>query len=210
MGSLSLLQGIFLTQESNWGLLHCRQIFLPAELPGKPFITRVSCIAGGFFTSWVTREALYHSLKKIKTKQKTAFIIAHETPCDQPQLPALSPWLTFLLPSFCANYTGLFVFLNIPNIFPPQDLCIYSSFCLYCSFLDYFSLFSFPQFLLLSNISMTQWFSLTTDLHYYAPPCPSSLTTFKPHAFFIFLLTLCTILHNICFVICKHVYWVFL
>jgi len=26
-GSLSLLQGIFLTQESNWGLLHCRQIF---------------------------------------------------------------------------------------------------------------------------------------------------------------------------------------
>ena len=26
MGSLSLLQGILLTQELNWGLLHCRQI----------------------------------------------------------------------------------------------------------------------------------------------------------------------------------------
>ena len=26
MGSLSLLQGNFPTQESNWGLLHCRQI----------------------------------------------------------------------------------------------------------------------------------------------------------------------------------------
>ena len=26
VGSLSLLQGIFPTQESNWGLLHCRQI----------------------------------------------------------------------------------------------------------------------------------------------------------------------------------------
>ena len=26
VGSLSLLQGNFLTQESNWGLLHCRQI----------------------------------------------------------------------------------------------------------------------------------------------------------------------------------------
>ena len=26
VGSLSLLQGIFLTQELNWGLLHCRQI----------------------------------------------------------------------------------------------------------------------------------------------------------------------------------------
>ena len=26
VGNLSLLQGIFPTQESNWGLLHCRQI----------------------------------------------------------------------------------------------------------------------------------------------------------------------------------------
>ena len=26
VGSLSLLQGVFLTQESNQGLLHCRQI----------------------------------------------------------------------------------------------------------------------------------------------------------------------------------------
>ena len=27
VGSLSLLHWIFLTQESNWGFLHCRQIF---------------------------------------------------------------------------------------------------------------------------------------------------------------------------------------
>ena len=32
MGGLSLLQGIFPTQESNQDLLHFRQIFLPAEL----------------------------------------------------------------------------------------------------------------------------------------------------------------------------------
>ena len=36
VGSRSLLQGIFLIQESNWGLLHCRWVF----------------------TSWATREAL--------------------------------------------------------------------------------------------------------------------------------------------------------
>ena len=36
VGSLSLLQGIFLTQKSNRGLLHCRWIILAAELPGKP------------------------------------------------------------------------------------------------------------------------------------------------------------------------------
>ena len=32
MGSLSLLQRNFPTQESNWGLLHCRQILLPAVM----------------------------------------------------------------------------------------------------------------------------------------------------------------------------------
>ena len=39
-GSHSLLQGIFPTQGSNLGLLHCRQDSLQAEPPGKPFNTR--------------------------------------------------------------------------------------------------------------------------------------------------------------------------
>ena len=70
VGSLSLLQGIFPTQGSNPGLLHCRQIpyqFSHKESPrilewiAFPFSSRssqpknqtgVSCIAGGFFTSW--------------------------------------------------------------------------------------------------------------------------------------------------------------
>ena len=36
MGSLSLLQWIFLTQESNWGLLHCRQILYQLSSQGSP------------------------------------------------------------------------------------------------------------------------------------------------------------------------------
>ena len=40
VGSLSLLQRIFPTQESNWGLLHCRRLdsldSLPTELSWKP------------------------------------------------------------------------------------------------------------------------------------------------------------------------------
>ena len=35
-GSLSLLQGIFPTQESNWGLLHCRRILYQLSYPGSP------------------------------------------------------------------------------------------------------------------------------------------------------------------------------
>ena len=34
VGSLYLLQGIFLTQESNWGLLHCRWILYQLSYEG--------------------------------------------------------------------------------------------------------------------------------------------------------------------------------
>ena len=77
MGSLSLLQGIFPTQGSYSGLSHYRQILCQLSHKGSPRIlewvahpfssgsswprnwTRVSCIAGGFFTNWARREALY-------------------------------------------------------------------------------------------------------------------------------------------------------
>src|SRR5574337_837688 len=36
LGSLSLLQQIFLTQELNWGLLHCRQILYQLSYEGSP------------------------------------------------------------------------------------------------------------------------------------------------------------------------------
>ena len=40
LGSLSLLQGIFLTQESNQGLLHCRQLLYQLSYQRSPhFIT---------------------------------------------------------------------------------------------------------------------------------------------------------------------------
>ena len=36
VGSLSFLQGIFLTQELNQGLLHCRQILYQLSYQGSP------------------------------------------------------------------------------------------------------------------------------------------------------------------------------
>ena len=73
--SLSLLQEIFSTQGLNPGLPHCRQNLYQLSHKGSPRIlewvaypfsrgpsqprnqTRASCIAGGFFTNWVIREA---------------------------------------------------------------------------------------------------------------------------------------------------------
>ena len=37
VGSLSLLQVIFITQELNWGLLHCRWIFYQLSYQGSPW-----------------------------------------------------------------------------------------------------------------------------------------------------------------------------
>ena len=76
VGSRSLLQGIFPTQGSNPGLPHCRWILYQLSHEGSSRIlewvgylfwsgsswlrnwTGVSCITGGFFTSWATREAI--------------------------------------------------------------------------------------------------------------------------------------------------------
>ena len=69
VGSLSLLQKMFLTQELNQGLLHCRRILYQLRHQGSPRIlewvayhfsrgsswprnqTGVSCFAGEFFTN---------------------------------------------------------------------------------------------------------------------------------------------------------------
>ena len=71
----ALLQGIFPTQGSNPGLLHCRKILYCLSHQESPRILEwvvypvsrgtsqprnqagISCIAGGFFTSWTTSEA---------------------------------------------------------------------------------------------------------------------------------------------------------
>ena len=74
VGSLSLLQWIFLTQELNWGLLHCRRIlyqlsyqspalhvdFSPTELSGKPNLP-LRATETSYRTSWVLTEEERHT-----------------------------------------------------------------------------------------------------------------------------------------------------
>ena len=84
VGSLSLLQGIFPTQELNPGLLHCWRILYQLSHKGSPRIlmwvaypfssrsswprnqTGVSCIAGGFFTSWAIRGLSFSSFSNFE------------------------------------------------------------------------------------------------------------------------------------------------
>ena len=75
VGTCSLLQGIFPTQESNPGLPHCRQVVYQLSCKGSPKIlewvaypfssrssqprrwTGISCITGRFLNDWAIRNA---------------------------------------------------------------------------------------------------------------------------------------------------------
>ena len=89
VGSFSLLQGIFPTQGSNPGLLHYRLILYHlshkrstiwewvayplssgSSQPRNP--TRVSCIAGGFFTNLAMREAIF---VQVVCKSQVALVV---------------------------------------------------------------------------------------------------------------------------------------
>ena len=59
VGSLSLLQGIFPTQESNQGLLHCRWILYQLSYQGSE---KISCVGRKFFTTSACKNQRYSLL----------------------------------------------------------------------------------------------------------------------------------------------------
>ena len=131
VSSLSLLQGIFPTQESNPSLLHCRWILYQLNRKGSPRIlewvaypfsrgsswprnqTRVSYIAGRFFTNWPIREVC-SDLRGGK-KQKTRRYYEYETEKNKPAsvlnlffcalLPELTPQLLWKNVAHSLKYT---------------------------------------------------------------------------------------------------------
>ena len=94
-GCHALLQRIFPTQGSNRSLPHCRQILYCLRHQGSPWIlewvvcpfsrgtfwprnqNRVSCILGGFSTSWATRECLLSAYCLPVTALRTLQILPH-------------------------------------------------------------------------------------------------------------------------------------
>ena len=107
MGSHSLLQGIFLIQGSNPGLLHCRQILYQLSHQRNPRVlewqayhvsrgssqprnwTGISYIAGRFFTNWATREAW-------RMKSITEYLLSSLYPDSHSEIHS-TLWDSFLL-----------------------------------------------------------------------------------------------------------------
>ena len=89
VGNLSLIQGIFPTQQSNPGLPHCRRILYQLSHQGSPRIlervaypfssgssqprnqTKVSCITARFFTNWAITTQASVNLRKLKLYQES-------------------------------------------------------------------------------------------------------------------------------------------
>ena len=80
VGSLSLLQGIYATQESNQGLLHYRQILYQLSCQESPYRELGPHLFSGFHSHWI-----------ISTKVLPA--------CGFLVLPALNPILTQINPT---------------------------------------------------------------------------------------------------------------
>ena len=123
VGWHALLQGVFPTQGWNPGLMHCRQILYCLNHQGSPQIlkwvsypfsrgssqprnwTGISCFAGGFFTSQLTREVL-------------------QTTSDFPQLLVQASLILIVL--YCALqilwvfslFISIIVYCRILNIVP--------------------------------------------------------------------------------------------
>ena len=76
MGSLSLLQSIFLAQESNHGLLHCRQILYQLSYQGSPLHVIINTYSGAicYLETLFPAEVLKLLVWFISTKSFLAFL----------------------------------------------------------------------------------------------------------------------------------------
>ena len=135
VGGHALLQGIFLTQGLNPGLPHCRQILYWLSYQGSPRIlewvaypfsggssklrnqTRVSCIAGGFFISWATREAspnLFLAVGRVSSIQSLSRVWLFATPWTAVRQASLS----------ITNSRSLLKLMSIESVMPSHHLIL--------------------------------------------------------------------------------------
>ena len=152
VGSLSFLQRIFPTQGLNPGLPHCRRILYQLSHKGSPIIlewvaypffsgsswprngTRVSCIAGGFFTNWSIREPLSMASVQFSSVAQSCLTLCDPMDCSTPGLPVhhqLPELLKFMSIESVRPSNRLILcrpLLLLPSIFPSSRVFWYESF----------------------------------------------------------------------------------
>ena len=74
MGRHSLLQGVFPTQGSNWGLLHCRQIPYHLSHRGSPVVHQYDPHGAFFKNTSLRRHQVLFELQLVIFFKKCAFL----------------------------------------------------------------------------------------------------------------------------------------
>ena len=114
MGS-ALLQWIFRTQESNQGLSRILEwvahSFFRVSSPLRDW-TRVSCIAGGYFTSWDTRENPKLSLKAVLRIAYLVLFSLRSKSTRHLDETSLASWAGFTFPSWTDLGRGSYLFFE--------------------------------------------------------------------------------------------------
>ena len=114
MGS-ALLQWIFRTQESNQGLSRILEwvahSFFRVSSPLRDW-TRVSCIAGGYFTSWDTRENPKLSLKAVLRIAYLVLFSLRSKSTHHLDETSLASWAGFTFPSWTDLGRGSYLFFE--------------------------------------------------------------------------------------------------
>ena len=80
VGSLPVFKGIFLTQESNWGLLYCRQILYQMSYQGSPTLSISFCKVLNFRITVIFYMPKRKSINKIKMKISLKYGAKYGTP----------------------------------------------------------------------------------------------------------------------------------
>ena len=78
--SLPVFKGIFLTQESNWGLLYCRQILYQMSYQGSPTLSISFCKVLNFRITVIFYMPKRKSINKIKMKISLKYGAKYGTP----------------------------------------------------------------------------------------------------------------------------------
>ena len=134
VGNFSLLQGIFPTQGLNPSLPYCRQILYQLRHKGSPRIlewvaypfscglswsrnwTRVSCIAGRFFTNWATREECSSSVFQATIIEETIFAPLYILPSFVKDEVPIGVWV-YLWAFYLVPLVYISVFVTAASIF---------------------------------------------------------------------------------------------
>ena len=124
LGSLSLLQWIVLTQESNWGLLHCRRILYQLSYQG--------CFCST--TRWISY-IVY--IKPLPVEPSSH--CPHPTPLSHHRASSWAPWTTVQTSTSYFTHGGVFMSNLISQFIPPSP----SSLCPHVHSLHLY-LYSYP------------------------------------------------------------------